>query len=235
MNNQAIHHHDVLELVSPAPVVRPPDVMAVHRDEIFRNGLESLLSTMPGVGCVFVTDSGSRACMALANSRPDVVLLPASLPSSEMNQLLRDARELDVKTLLMLNSLHRECIRRVSRLPVDGFLLETGLSADSLAQALKAVVRGEIPVPPSLVRELLSEVKHGGRRDSGPQLTPREMATLTLLVEGMSNKQIARRLSISEHGAKRHVSNVLAKLNCPNRTVAAVVAVQDGLLPAPEC
>ncbi|MCI4066752.1 LuxR C-terminal-related transcriptional regulator [Micromonospora sp. R77] len=61
-------------------------------------------------------------------------------------------------------------------------------------------------------------------------LTPRERQALKLLAEGLSNKQIARRLGISEHGAKRHVGNVLAKLNCPNRTVAVTVALNHGLL-----
>lgn len=61
-------------------------------------------------------------------------------------------------------------------------------------------------------------------------LTPRERQALKLLADGLSNKQIARRLGISEHGAKRHVGNVLAKLNCPNRTVAVTVALNHGLL-----
>ena len=61
--------------------------------------------------------------------------------------------------------------------------------------------------------------------------TPREQQTLALLVEGLPNKQIARRLGISEHGAKRNVANILAKLNVPNRTLAAAKAVRDGLVP----
>ena len=55
---------------------------------------------------------------------------------------------------------------------------------------------------------------------------------LVLLAKGMSNKQIARRLNISEHGAKRHVANVLAKLNCPNRTLAVALALRHGLVSA---
>jgi DNA-binding NarL/FixJ family response regulator len=73
-------------------------------------------------------------------------------------------------------------------------------------------------------------VKTGGQVEPNRHLTPREQAALALLVQGLSNKQIARRLTISEHGAKRHVANLLAKLNCPNRTMAAVVAVREGLL-----
>ncbi|MFI8951791.1 response regulator transcription factor [Streptomyces sp. NPDC053750] len=64
----------------------------------------------------------------------------------------------------------------------------------------------------------------------GALLTPRELEVLHLVAEGLSNKQAARRLQISEHGVKRLVGNVLARLNCPNRTLAVVRAMEDGLL-----
>ncbi|MFD0626787.1 response regulator transcription factor [Streptomyces sanglieri] len=59
---------------------------------------------------------------------------------------------------------------------------------------------------------------------------PREQQVLALLAQGFSNKQIARRIGISEHGAKRHVTNLLAKLNSPNRTLAVALALQEGLV-----
>ncbi len=65
------------------------------------------------------------------------------------------------------------------------------------------------------------------------QLTRREREVLQALSEGLSNKQIARRMAISEHGAKRHVANIMAKLNCPNRTLAVSKALREGLCPPP--
>jgi DNA-binding NarL/FixJ family response regulator len=87
-------------------------------------------------------------------------------------------------------------------------------------------------MPAKLARELLA---HARGKEARPRsrpviLTPREQQALSLLTQGMSNREIARRLGISEHGAKRHVANVLAKLNCPNRTLAAAMAIQDELL-----
>ncbi|MFR9674841.1 LuxR C-terminal-related transcriptional regulator [Streptomyces sp. TR06-5] len=232
MNHEAIHRSDAPELVGDSALGRL-EVMIFHRDEIFRSGLKTLLRSLPGVSGVHVTDSATRARTALIDRRPDAMLVSSSLDASTLKDLLTAAERADVKTLLLLSSLDRERVRRASRLSAQGFLLEPGLDATGLMQALNTVARGEIAVPPLLVQELLTEMKTGGRADTGPQLTPREEAALSLLVEGMSNKQIARRLGISEHGAKRHVSNVLAKLNCPNRTVAAVVAVEEGLIPAP--
>ncbi|MFK0156900.1 response regulator transcription factor [Streptomyces sp. NPDC090499] len=65
---------------------------------------------------------------------------------------------------------------------------------------------------------------------AGATLTPRELQVLRLVAQGLSNKQVSRQLQISEHGVKQLVGNVLAKLNCPNRTLAVVRAMEDGLL-----
>jgi two-component system, NarL family, nitrate/nitrite response regulator NarL len=205
------------------------DVAAFHDNEVFRCGLETLFRSLPIVGRVQVCEAPS----VMALRQPDVVVLPAHLDPIVLRDLLDVAHQADTKVLLILDKLDRDSVRRVSGLPVDGFLLETELNTDMLSQALDSVLRCEMPVPSSLVRELLSEVKTAGRRERWPRLTPREKATLALLVEGMSNKQIARRLGISAHGAKHHVSNVLAKLNCTNRTEAAAIAIQNGLITGP--
>ncbi|MBZ4016081.1 response regulator transcription factor [Streptomyces purpurogeneiscleroticus] len=233
VSEQATHHHDILDLPDLSAVPPHLQVAVFHQDEIMRCGLETLLQALPHIGAVHVLDTPALGGTALLHHRPDIVLLPASLAPELLRDLVATAHRAGAKALLMLTALDRTSIQRTSHLAADGFVLEAGLTAETLAHTVQSVLRGDIPVPPSLVRELLSEVNSQGHNDRGPQLTPREEDTLTLLVQGMSNKQIARRLGISEHGAKRHVSNVLAKLHCPNRTVAAVVAVKNGLIPAP--
>jgi DNA-binding NarL/FixJ family response regulator len=91
---------------------------------------------------------------------------------------------------------------------------------------------GQVPMAPQVASEMLAELRNPNRISvlGLNQLTPREQETLSLLVEGRSNKQIANRLGISINGAKRHVANVLAKLNCPNRTLAAAEAVRLGVI-----
>ncbi|MFD0319159.1 LuxR C-terminal-related transcriptional regulator [Streptomyces flavalbus] len=234
MSEQALHHHDVTS--APRDHRTAPhtlDVAVYHEDAVIRCGLMTLLHSVSEVGSVYALDERDLVRDVLTRRQPDIVVLPAAFEAGPLQEVLELTRGAGVKVLLTLPTAARECVRRAGRLNVDGFLLESGLTEESLTHAVRAVACGEMPVPPSLVRELMSEATSGGRRDRGPQLTPREEAALTLLVHGMSNKQIAHRLGISENGAKRHVSNVLAKLNCPNRTVAAVIAVKDGLIPAP--
>jgi DNA-binding CsgD family transcriptional regulator len=86
-------------------------------------------------------------------------------------------------------------------------------------------------MPPDLVRALLEWAERGRQaRSRSVNLTGRERETLGLLVKGLSNKQIARRLAISSHGAKRLVASVMLKLDAPNRTLAAVTAVRTGIV-----
>jgi DNA-binding CsgD family transcriptional regulator len=79
-----------------------------------------------------------------------------------------------------------------------------------------------MPMSTGLARDLLTLPPR-------PRLTPREREALQLLVEGLSNKQIARRLGISEHGAKRLVANILSKMDCSNRTSAVAKALREGV------
>lgn len=151
MNHEAIHRSDAPELVGDSAVGRL-EVMIFHRDEIFRSGLKTLLRSLPGVSGVHVTDSATRARTALIDRRPDAMLVSSSLDASTLKDLLTAAERADVKTLLLLSSLDRERVRRASRLSAQGFLLEPGLDATGLMQALNTVARGEIAVPPLLVQ-----------------------------------------------------------------------------------
>jgi two-component system, NarL family, nitrate/nitrite response regulator NarL len=136
------------------------------------------------------------------------------------------------KILLMLRDHDQDAVAQASAASADGFLLESELTTATLGETLSRVLRDEVPMPAFLARELLTHLRTQEAKPTRRPflLTQREIQTLSLLVEGLSNKQIARRLGVSENGAKRHVANVLAKMNCPNRTVAVALVVREGLL-----
>lgn len=144
-----------------------------------------------------------------------------------------ELRRCGTKVIALLDSNDADAVMRVARTGADGFIYDDELNVNTLYDALVRVSNGEACVPMRLSHELLTRLrKESGTRRCGPSgvLTARERQVLALLVDGLSNKQIAHRLDSSEHNAKRLVANILAKLNCPNRTLAAAKAIREGFL-----
>ena len=218
-----------------AAVGRDLRVLITAGTELMRSGLQSMLAKAPEV-------AGVRECADLADAlalveRDEVDIVVASPPMAEeaFQTLAEGVGRSRAKTLVVLRDFDlpaAEVVTQAVALPADGYLLESELTAASLADAVLRVGQGEAPVPTILARGLLSRLRSVESEPVRRQflLTPRELQVLSLLVEGLSNKQIARQLGVSEHGVKRHVGGVLAKLNCPNRTLAVAFVLQKGLL-----
>lgn len=136
------------------------------------------------------------------------------------------------KILLLLGRHAGGNLDAVTCLPCNGFLVQEEVTEEALDRSLSRILVGEIPMPAALASRLLAHARdaNANTHGEGTKLTPRELEALNHLVGGLSNKQIAQRMLISPHGVKRLVANVLAKLNCSNRTLAAAVAVKQGLL-----
>ncbi len=155
----------------------------------------------------------------------------------DLKELTEKCRNDSISVLLLVSSTDREELDLAIQVPAQGFLLLAELTPDELNTALSKVAAGSVHLPPVFANRLLTRARREESSALSPQgrttLTPRELQTLELLVEGLSNKQIARRLAISQHGAKRLVANVLSKLNCHNRTMAAAVALREHLVSRP--
>ncbi|TDB85818.1 response regulator transcription factor [Actinomadura sp. KC216] len=205
---------------------------------MIRAGLTTMFSSLSRVATVHSFDAARGGLHRITDSLVRVLVLSCT-DEQESEHARQENRELamkaasnGIKVLYLLDCTDHAVITEATTLPADGFLLQRELTVDALEDALVRLSQGQMPIPSSLARGLLSQVRnHNSENRSRPVLlTPREHQALTLLAEGLSNKQIARRLGISEHGAKRHVANVLAKMNCPNRTLAVAMALRDGLL-----
>ncbi|TDD39861.1 response regulator transcription factor [Saccharopolyspora elongata] len=172
-----------------------------------------------------------REAVTLLENRPFDVALISADELAEFEQISSVAAKRGVKTVALLRDASDDVVAQAATLSADGFLLESAVDPQNLEDALLRLQRGDMALPSSLARKLITELRRRGQpRTSTVRLTPRERQVLGLLAEGMSNKQVGRRLGISAHGAKRHVANLLAKLNCPNRTLAVAYAIRDGLL-----
>lgn len=219
-------------------------VVLALRNELARFGLERMLQSVDNVVEQHSYDDlrtavGVAGQVRAAQGAGSVVLVTVlSEIDDDIAQLgLGAAAEQGVKTLFVVDEVDRARLSRVARAEGSGFVFADELGAGTLARTLERLHGGEMPISTRLTRLLLAAVGDGGgpeERRSEVRLTAREREVLALLVEGLSNKQVAHRLGISSHGAKRHVANILAKLNCPNRTLAVAKALREGLCQAPD-
>jgi two-component system, NarL family, nitrate/nitrite response regulator NarL len=212
-------------------------ILLLEPNEVVRRGVQEMLALVPPIGdkrveTVVATSSLEDALSSLARRRFDVVLFPCDIGQTAGGRLIEAASP--TPTLVMLRNTDPAQLTAAAQLSVTGFLLEPEITVGTLERALVQLLAGEVPIPGVLVRWMLGDslAREAAARTARPVLSPREAEVLDLLVDGLSNKQIARALRISEHGAKRHVANVLMKLNCPNRTLAVARALQDHLVPA---
>lgn len=225
-------------------------VAVVARGEVARSGLAAVLEEAAHVKQTtvfrpeeFTTASPEDAVQLLILSC-DVLVLWCVNGTGEGEdawaaELAEVVRRNGVRVLLVLPG--AEVRRAVSGTVVacDGILDQDALTGEGLDEALRKAAQGIRPAPagqpmaaPRSSRPVRSARGAVGPRNRFPrrQLTERETRVLELLVEGLSNRQIGQALEVSEHVAKRTVALVLAKLDCPNRTQAAAVALREGLV-----
>jgi two-component system, NarL family, nitrate/nitrite response regulator NarL len=228
--------HAVHGSVAEAGCCGEVQILVVEPHEVVRRGVDEMLRMISSlgettVGTVTTAASLDSAVAILESSPQDIILFPSDVGSGAF-QLLAEAADSGLLVALIRDTDPAE-LAAASKLAVQGFLLQPDITVATLERALVGVLRGEVPIPPVLARTMMGERRTPSTPPPPkPILSPREGEVLELLVNGLSNKLIARRLGISEHGAKRHVANVLMKLNCPNRTTAVARVVRDNLLGA---
>lgn len=209
------------------PIQSPLRVIIVESHEIARRGVQDMARGISFVTSVRAVGSAAAAGELLADE-PAEVIITSDAEEGDVKSLARLLPE-GTALLLLLHSADGTSLTQAARLPVNGFLIEPDLTSESLADALTEIGAGQTPIPRALADHLLA-VARDGRTSSAIQLTAREFQVLRLMVEGLSNKDIGDGLGISPHGAKRHVANILAKLNCTNRTLAVARALSDDLV-----
>ncbi|WNI24067.1 response regulator transcription factor [Streptomyces sp. ITFR-16] len=221
--------HAAAHTAAPA-VSEKLDVILAVRDDLQRYGLEGMLTSVGLVGSCRAFAELSAAVDAVHDPRTDLLLIVPEPADLDSDSVLHRVAAYGVRVLLLLPDTRSVDLDRVASVAGASLLFSDGLDAAALGDMLGAMRAGEVRIPAELTRGLLELAGRGAREvPAAPRLTPREREALTLVVDGLSNKQIGRRLRISEHGAKRLVANILAKLNCPNRTLAAARALREGL------
>jgi DNA-binding NarL/FixJ family response regulator len=204
----------------------PVRVVVVDDHAVIRAGLEQLLAGTDDIQVVGEAANGAEALEVVRRIRPDVVLMDLQMPGVDGVAATRAimAENLGVDVLVLTSFSDSERIIAALNAGAVGYLLKDADPEDVL-QGIRAVSRGESPIHPRAARALL-----GSRAGSQQvQLTSRETEVLGLVREGLANKQIARRLDISERTVKAHLTSAFARIGVADRTQAALWAERNGL------
>ncbi len=208
---------------------KPIRVMLVDDHQMVRNGLKTFLLVHDDLELVGEASNGEQALTTFERVDPDVILMDMKMPRMdgvEATQALLK-RDPDVRIIALTSFKDEDLIRKALEAGAMGYLLKD-VDVDELAEAIRAAYRGEPTLAPEAAWVLFKATRRGP--ELGDDLTEREREVLALLVEGLTNPEIADRLYISDSTVKTHVSNILSKLGVSTRTEAASLALQKGLL-----
>jgi two-component system, NarL family, nitrate/nitrite response regulator NarL len=217
-------------------------VLLVDDQPLFRTAIASLINAQDDFTVVGEAENGLIAVERAHELKPDLIVMDVEMPvmdGVEATRLLSEQMP-GIRIVMLTVSDSEEHLFDAVRNGASGYLLKD-LRPDQLYDMLRSVMRGETPISPAVAGLLISEVRSGNwtaveapSATTGPPITARELEILQLVAEGLSNKQIGRRLSITEGTVKNHVHNALEKLHLDNRIQAASYIVRQGLGHSPD-
>ncbi len=208
-------------------------VLIVDDHAVVRSGLGTFLQAFDDFELLGVAGDGAEAVRVCAENSPDVVLMDLLMPEMDGITATRAIRERhpNVRVIALTSFQDQEKVQAALETGAIGYLLKN-VSADELAQAIRLARAGR----PTLAPEATQALIHAATRPPTPghDLTPREREVLALMVQGLNNADIAKRLVVNRSTAKFHVSNILTKLGVASRTEAVAFALTHHLLRQPE-
>lgn len=227
-------------------------VLLIEDHQMVRMGLELVLEKANDIELVDEADNGVDGVKSAFKNTPDVILMDIGLPQMDGIEATRKIKEshLDSKILIFTSRDSEEDVFKALEAGADGYIMK-GANQEMIIQAIKAVNEGAAWLDPAIARLVLSNVQKQEQFDLQNQilqnnkltnigenssktnafgLTERELEVLALIVDGLNNLEIAKKLFITRSTAKAHVHSILQKLYVKDRTKAAVCAMKEGLV-----
>jgi len=214
-----------------AETMPPIRILIADDHVIVREGIRTLIGSEPGLLVVGEAANGLEAVEQTRALRPDVVLMDLVMPlKNGIEAIAEITRENpDVGILVITSFSEEDMVFPAIQAGALGYLLKDS-SPEQLLQAIQDVHRGLSSLHPSIALKLIRELKRPTILPPAEQpLTARELAVLRLVAQGLTNPEIADRLTISEWTVRTHIRNILGKLHLANRTQAALYALREGL------
>ena len=219
-------------------------VLLVEDHTMIRMGTALVIEKTEGIELVAQAEDGAKGVIAAKEYLPDVILMDIGLPVIDGIEATRQIKELNLnsKILIFTSRENDDDVFAALAVGADGYIMK-GATPEQLTSAIIAVSEGTAWLDPAIARLVLSNVQKQNQKceanQSRPEfkssknsfgLTDREMEVLALIVDGLSNPEIAQKLFITRATAKAHVHSILQKLYVDDRTQAAVTAMREGLV-----
>ncbi len=198
------------------------NIVIVDDHPLVRQGLTAIITVEVDMNLIGEGSNGDEALSLVTKMKPDVAIIDLRLKNISGLEIVRACKEKvsACKYIILTSSLDKEDFRRACELGVDGYLLKEAFP-EELIYAIRLIQRGRKYYDPGMIDFMISREEKDIQIE---QLTPRELDVLRALGEGLNNRDIGRKLFITEYTVKKHVSQVLAKLELADRTQAALYA-----------
>jgi NarL family two-component system response regulator LiaR len=209
----------------------PIRVLIADDHPVVRQGLRGFLETYADIIVIAEADNGAQAVALALEHVPDVILMDLLMPEMDGVEAIEQvvAASPATRIIVLTSYTEDEYLLPAMRAGAMGYQLKDA-DPEDLVSAIRAAARGQTTLHPSVAARLVRGVDQPGE-NSLADLSERELDVLRLIARGMSNKEIAKELVISEGTVKSHVSNILSKLHLAHRTQAALYALKRRLVP----
>lgn len=207
-------------------------VAIVDDQSLFAGGIARILATRPGIEVVGEAHDGEEAVSLCMDQEPDVVLMDISMPVMDGVSATRKIKDLSPNTAILILTVHSDdaFVFQGIKAGAQGYLLKD-CSTEDLTHAIQTVYSGNTIMAQDIARKMLSTFENEATEtEISPSLTERELQVIRALAQGMSNKQIARELQISEKTVRNYASNIYKKLHLFDRTQAVLYAIREGIV-----
>lgn len=200
-------------------------VFLLDDHEVVRRGVRTLLHSEPDMEVVGESASAAEAARRIPALRPNVMLLDVRLPDGSGIDVCRSVRSIDpnIRGLVLTSYADDEALFSAIMAGASGYVLKKIGSSD-LVDAVRLVAAGKSLLDPEVTAQVFERVRMGNEPDELSELSGQERRVIELIAEGLTNRQIAERMGLTEKTVKNYVSHLLAKLGLVGRTQAAVFA-----------